>query len=164
MVIGRREDIPVSLRRDFTDAGLAHLLAISGLHVGLLAAWLIVALTRVVRRPTAWLISCVLIWGYVSLLGFPVPATRAAGFLSIHAVSRARQRHPPPSAVLAVALLAVLLIEPGAATAVGAWLSVAAVWGTGAAGALLTGRLARRPLVRLAAASAGATLATAPVT
>ena len=164
MVIGRREDIPVSLRREFTDAGLAHLLAISGLHVGLLAAWLLVALTRVVRRPTAWLICCVLIWGYVSLLGFPAPATRAAGFLSIHAVSRARQRHPPSSAVLAVALLAVLLIEPSAATAVGAWLSVAAVWGTGAAGALLQGRLARRPLVRLAAASAGATLATAPVT
>ncbi len=164
MVIGRREDIPVSIRRDFTDAGLAHLLAISGLHVGLLAAWLLVALGRVVRRPTAWLITCVLIWGYVSLLGFPAPATRAAGFLTIHAVSRARQRHPPASAVLAVALLAVLLIEPGAATAVGAWLSVAAVWGTGAAGALLSGRLARRPLVRLAAASAGATLATAPVT
>ncbi|MCK5008009.1 MAG: hypothetical protein KAR73_11520, partial [Spirochaetales bacterium] len=33
--------------------------------------------------------------------------------------------------VVAVALLAVLMIEPGAATAVGAWLSVAAVWGTG---------------------------------
>ncbi len=164
MVIGRREDIPLSLRRDFTDAGLAHLLAISGLHVGLLAAWLLLALTRLVRRPIAWLITCVLIWGYVSLLGFPAPATRAAGFLSIHAVSRARQRHPPSAAVLAVALLVVLLLEPGAATAVGAWLSVAAVWGTGVAGALIVGRLARRPFVRLAAASAGATLATAPVT
>ncbi len=164
MVIGRREDLPPSLRNTFAAAGLAHLLAISGLHVGLLAGWLVLLLRRVASPGKAWVLSAAASWGYVALLGFPAPATRAAGFLTLHAAARLRQRHPPRSAVLAVAVFAVMLIEPAAVTAVGAWLSVAAVWGTGAAAAWLPAARRRHPAWRLAAASAGATLATAPIT
>jgi competence protein ComEC len=66
--------------------------------------------------------------------------------------------------MLAVTVLAVTLVDPRAVTSVGAWLSVAAVAGTSAASAVM--RRARRPAapVRLLAASAGATLATAPIT
>ncbi len=163
-MIGRREDLPPSLRNTFAAAGLAHLLAISGLHVGLLAGWLVLLLRRVASPGKAWVLSAAASWGYVALLGFPAPATRAAGFLTLHAAARLRQRHPPRSAVLAVAVFAVMLIEPAAVTAVGAWLSVAAVWGTGAAAAWLPAARRRHPAWRLAAASAGATLATAPIT
>ena len=45
IVLGRREDLDPELRALFTGAGLAHLLAISGLHVGMVAAW-----TRLVAR------------------------------------------------------------------------------------------------------------------
>jgi competence protein ComEC len=65
--------------------------------------------------------------------------------------------------VLAVAIVVVVIADPEAVTAVGAWLSAAAVWGTGAAGAVLpAGR--RGPVWRLIASSVGATLATAPIT
>jgi competence protein ComEC len=125
--------------------------------VGVLAGWIVLLARLVGVRGRAWLYACGFAWCYVALLGFPAPATRAASFITIIGVSRARQRHPPPSAVLAVAILLVLAVDPTAATSVGAWLSAAAVWGTRAGSALV-------PRFRLLGASLGATLATAPIT
>lgn len=164
LVLGRRDDLDPGFRRRFASAGLAHLLAISGLHVGVVAAWLALVCRGLGARRTSWLWSAALVWGYVALLGFPPPATRAAGFVTIYALARVRQRHPPLSAVLAVAVLAVLAIDRDAVTAVGAWLSVAAVWGVRAGRDLLPRAWRGHAVARLAAASLGATLATAPIT
>ena len=162
LVLGRRENLDPDLRTLFTSAGLAHLLAISGLHVGIVAAWVRLVLAMVVGRRASWPISALATWAYVALLGFPPPATRAAAFVAIYAAGRMRQRRPPSSAVLAVASLVVLTFEPGAVRSVGAWLSVAAVWGTASALTLI-GRRRSGP-IKLLAVSAGATLATAPIT
>lgn len=164
LVLGRKDDIDPTIRRAFTAAGLAHLLAISGLHVGVIAGWLVLLARAVGLRRSAWCWSGAIVWVYVVLLGFPAPATRAAGFISVYALARARQRHPAGEAVLAVAVLLVLTVDPHAATAVGAWLSVAAVWGTRAGTRLLPKPWRRRPALTLAAASFGATVATAPIT
>jgi competence protein ComEC len=157
IILGRRDDVDPQLRRSFVNAGIAHLLAISGLHVGVLAGWIVILLRVVGGRRLAWSCSAWVVWCYVLLLGFPAPATRAAAFITILGIARVRQRHPPPGAVLAVALTWVLAVDPSAATSVGAWLSAAAVWGTRAG----TGSARRFRLVR---ASLGATLATAPIT
>jgi competence protein ComEC len=162
IVLGRRDGLDPDLRALFTAAGLAHLLAISGLHVGMVAAWLRVSTRLVVGSRASWPLSAAVTWTYVALLGFPPPATRAAAFVAVAAVGRIRQRRPPWSAVLAVASLVVLTIDPGAVRSVGAWLSAAAVGGTASA-ANLMGQ-GRSGLVRLLAVSLGATLATAPIT
>lgn len=164
LVLGRRDNLSPAIRQRFVEAGLAHLLAISGLHVGILAAWLLLVARRALGRRWAWAASVGATWVYVGLLGFPAPATRAAAFLTIGALARIRQRHPPPAAVLGVAALTVLAIDPNAVTAVGAWLSAAAVWGTAWSGQLLSPGARHIPVVRLAAASAGAVAATAPIT
>ena len=164
LVLGRRFDLEPQLRRDFADAGVAHLLAISGLHVGIVAAWLVVICRWVGIRRHRWSAAAALTWGYVALLGFPTPATRAAGFVTVYAVARARQRHPSPHAVLAVSVLLVLQVNPAAAAEVGAWLSVAAVLGTSWGSRRVPQRWRRRPGVRLAASSLGAVLFTAPIT
>jgi competence protein ComEC len=163
LVTGRRTGIDASLRADFSAAGLAHLLAISGLHVGIVAAWLAL-LARVLRAGRwGWPLTAAATWGYVAFLGFPAPAARAATFVTVHAVARARQRHPRGAAVLAVSALVVLALNQEAVGAAGAWLSFAAVWGTTAAVRLLPPARRRGPWALLAA-SVGATLATAPIT
>ncbi len=164
LVLGRRHDIDFELRRTFTAAGLAHLLAISGLHVGILAGWFLLAARLAGAGRHAWLWSAVLTWFYVAVLGFTAPATRAAAFVSLWGVARSRQRHPPFAGVLAAAAFVLLLVDPLAVKSVGAWLSMAAVWGTHRAGRMLRGRARALPPVRLAAASVGATVTTAPIT
>ncbi len=164
LVLGRRHDIEPDIRRRFIDGGVAHLLAISGLHVGLIAGWLQLLFRLVGLRRVAWIGSAAVTWVYVALLGFPPSANRAAWFVTLYGMARARGRNPPFPVVISVAVFGVLLIDPGAAIAVGAWLSVAAVWGTHHA-TQIVGRVARRLApVRLFTASVGATLFTAPIT
>ncbi len=164
LVLGRRDDLDPKWRRVFADAGIAHLLAISGLHVGIVAAWTLLLARLVLRPPLASLSTAAAVWGYVALLGFPAPAARSAAFISLYALAKVRQRHPPPDAVLAAAVVVVLALDPLAGSEVGAWLSVAATWGTGFALRQLSVAHQRQPVVSLLAASLGATLATAPIT
>lgn len=166
LVLGRRQNIDPALRQRFADAGLAHLLAISGLHVGLIAAWLVLGIRWLggAAGRWRWEIAAALTWAYVGLLGFPPAATRAAAFVSVHTLARRRQRRPPPGAVLAVAVLVVLAVDPTAAVQVGAWLSAAAVWGTATAWRLMGSGGRWKGGARALAASLGATLATAPIT
>jgi len=164
LVLGRRGDIDPQLRAEFVAAGLAHLLAISGLHVGIVAAWLaLVGRGLGLGRRAAWL-SAAGVWAYVLMLGFPAPATRAATFVAVGAFARLRQRHPRAGAILAVAVLVVLVVDTNAVTHAGAWLSVAAVWGTGEAVGVLRRLKRPGPALQLLAASAGAVIATAPIT
>jgi len=164
MVLGRRGDLDRDLRQSFVDGGLAHLLAISGLHVGIIAGWLRVLFGAIAGARRGWLASAISAWGYVALLGFPAPATRAATFVAVAALGRMRERRPPSTAVIAVAALVVLTIDPDAVQSVGLWLSIAAVAGT--SWAIHVARPIQRggPFARLLAVSAGATLATAPIT
>ena len=164
MVLGRRADLDPEVREQFIDGGLAHLLAISGLHVGIITAWLRLIVGTIAGARAGWHVSALAAWLYVALLGFPAPATRAATFIALATVGRMRERRPPSSAVIAVSVLVILSFDPNAVRSVGAWLSLAAV-----AGASLAPRIARldrggSKLSRLAVVSLGATLATAPIT
>ncbi len=164
LVLGRRDDIPPSLREAFIGAGIAHLLAISGLHVGLFVGWIVLLVRLTHLRRWAPAIGATTAWFYVMLLGFPVAATRAAAFITIFVFARYRQRHPVASAVLTVGALVVASIDPNAVRSVGAWLSISAVWATMYGPAQLPSRWRTNPFARLAASSLAATIVTAPIT
>ena len=150
------------IRERYARSGLAHILSISGLHVGLLAAWLVLILKRLRFPPRRRVVAAaLLLLGYLWLLGFPAPALRAAVMLVVHDIARLRQRVVAPGGSVALAALLVLVADPWAMRSVGAWLSVASI------GAVIwAGRAAERlPLAaRLAAPALAATLVTAPVT
>src|SRR5207249_3065948 len=161
MVLARRAELDPAVRERFARSGLAHLLAIAGLHVGFLAGWFALLL-RLARVPPRWRLlgAAGLAFAYVWLLGFPAPATRAAVLLALAGVARARERVVTPYATLAIAALAILLGDPWAARSVGVWLSVAAV-----AAVSWSGRaLARSPAwLRAMGPAAATTIATAPI-
>ena len=162
LVIARRAELDSDVRERYARAGLAHLLAISGLHVGFLAGWLGLLL-RLARLPLRARLGAIaaLLFAYVWLLGFPAPATRAALMLALGGIARVRERAVAPAGTIALAALLVLLVDPWAVRSTGAWLSIAAV------GAVIwAGRAASRlPLAaRLVAPALAATIVTAPIT
>jgi competence protein ComEC len=165
LVLGRRGGLDPELRETFARAGLVHILAISGFHVGLLTGWVVLAFRLVrCRRETSLMLGAAVGLAYVAFLGWPAPATRAAILGAVVAVAFLRQRRVQPGALLAVTCLAVMLVEPWSVTEPGAWLSAAAIWGLTSATRWSDRAIGGAYVVRTLAASVGATLATAPIT
>lgn len=165
LVIGRRSAMDRDLRDAFAASGLVHLLSISGFHVGLLAAWVVLA-ARALRAPRglAFLLGAGLATAYVAFLGWQAPAVRAVALLWVLALLRTRQRAAEPNALLAVTALVVLLADPWAVTDLGAWLSVLSLWGAVRVARWAAARGGAGWGWQAAASSVGATLATAPLT
>jgi competence protein ComEC len=175
VLLAQRDALDRDVRDRFARAGLSHLLAISGLHVGLICGILLLAgsLLRLGRRWSA-IFAAVGTVGYVVLLGSPHSAVRAALQLVLLLAATMLQRPTRPESLVATAALAILLMEPGALLSPGFQLSFAGVAGLLALRPPLLRRLERagggdRPgrahrwLADALATSLAATLATAPV-
>jgi len=149
------------IRERYVRSGLAHLLSISGLHVGFLAAWLALLLRKLRLAPGPRCAATVLLLaGYLWLLGLPPPALRAGAMLLLAQVARLRQRVVAPRGMIALSALGLLLADPWALHSVGAWLSVA-----GIAAVIWAERACARErrVVRFVAPALAATLLTAPI-
>ena len=126
----------------FARTGTNHLVAISGLHVGLVAgfaAWLAGGVWRGTAR-TRWPLplwtpapriaaACGLIAAamFVALAGFGIPAQRAFWMLAAVFVTMLAGRSAAPSSLWCTALFLVVAVDPWAPTSAGFWLSFGAV-------------------------------------
>lgn len=144
LILADKSELDPEVREDFTRSGTAHLLAISGFHVGILAA-IFVALLRVAGRSArgsvGW--AAVAVWGYVIWIGAPPAAARAATLLTLVAAARVRGRLVRPSGALATAFLVMLLLRPEFLTEIGFQLSFAGSWGLVSLGPRVRSVLAR---------------------
>ena len=130
MVLGVRNCLSYDERQRYADAGIIHIFAISGLHVGIVAGFLIWFLAWVgIRLRTRWLILLPALVGYLLVTGVPPSAARACVMALILCVAPAvMRRADAPSALFATAA-GVLLIEPGWIANVGALLSFGVMGG-----------------------------------
>ena len=140
LAVGLRGDVTPEQSWLLQITGTAHLMAISGLHVGLVAGLGLLAgrgLARIV--PGALRLAPSAHWGalagllaaasYAALAGFSVPTQRALIMLAVLlSASLARRRWHRGSA-LCVALAVVLVAQPLAVFDAGTWLSFVAVAG-----------------------------------
>lgn len=165
LVLGRRTDVDRDLLEEFAGAGLMHLLAISGFHLGLMAGWVFLLLRLLgLRRDRAAYAAALFAVAYTVFLGWPAPAARAAALAVLLALQRGRQRMPQGAALLASTALVVMLVDPWAVLSVGGWLSIGALWGAVTFATWARRRLGESAMVGTLATSLGATLATAPIT
>jgi competence protein ComEC len=132
--VGARHAITREQWDNFAASGTSHLMAISGLHVGLaaLAAFTIAfgLLTPVIRPNgyvTAIVVGTVCALAYALVSGFGVPARRAVVMLAVVGFTVWRRRQLDPAATVAVAAVVVFLTDPIATMKPGFHLSFAAV-------------------------------------
>ena len=131
ILLGIRDNLPNSLSEDFRSTGTAHMLAISGLHVGiLLIAAASAGETLFGRRAHIYLlVPLAAIWLYALLSGASPSAIRAAvmGTVYVGAIAFGRRGSLVPSLALAAALMAA--IDPRILFRISFQLSFAAMMG-----------------------------------
>lgn len=150
--VGDRSGVTQAQWRVLRDTGTAHLMAISGLHIGLAAGlgaacvkilwWLGTFVpgrrsfvpiysrgARMALSPTVCTAICALSFAFVyaALAGFSVSTRRALVMVCVGVAVTLLRRSARPSNAVALALLAVLTIDPLAPMETGFWLSFIAV-------------------------------------
>ena len=138
LAIGDRRGIDERRWQTLRETGIAHLMAISGLHVGMAAgaaywaalrAWTLVprAALLLPAPHVAGLAAMLAATGYALLAGLALPTQRALLMLAVLVASRLARRCILPSDALALALMAVLIVDPHSVLSPGLWLSFVAV-------------------------------------
>ncbi|HEV8218282.1 MAG TPA: DNA internalization-related competence protein ComEC/Rec2, partial [Gemmatimonadaceae bacterium] len=127
LLIADRHDLSPELRDQFAAAGLAHILAIAGLHVGIIALAIEIALQLIgVPRQRAALVTIAAVILYVAIIGAPVPAVRSAAMLTVLLTTRIAQRPTSRWAIVTVGACHPL-IDPRVVLDAGYQLSVVGV-------------------------------------
>ena len=168
LVLAERDGIPRELWDAFARSGTAHLLSISGFHVGVIAALLGGILSAAALPPRRRAAGIAIgVWAYVLVIGAPTSATRAAWMTSAFVLGRLRATPARTLGALGLSMLMIALLRPSAVSGAGFQLTV-----TGTAGILIMTRWImlhwpRHPyrewIASPVAAGIGASVFTAPV-
>lgn len=136
LALGERGELDRDAWEVFARTGTAHLMAISGLHVGMVAAigfGFGHGLARIVpaladrRRETGVVAGLLLACVYAALAGFAVPTRRALCMLAAAGAALCLRRAGAASGAWWFALAAVVALDPLSPLTIGFWLSFAAV-------------------------------------
>ena len=130
LLLGERDGLSQEERDAFERLGVAHVMSVSGLHVGLLGGLVLRVLERLrLRRGLRLVALGAFLGGYCALTGFSAASVRAAVMLLLSLLSRLLSRRPDRLTTLAAAMLFVLATDPLQAWAAGFVLSFSAMLG-----------------------------------
>ncbi|NEN25186.1 ComEC family competence protein [Cryomorpha ignava] len=133
LILGKRSLILADTKVAFATAGAVHVLAVSGLHVGIIYLVVIGLLIRIFPgkkwRLTNLLITLFILWFYAGITGFSPSVLRAATMFSFIAVGKHSGRRSNIYNMLAVSALLLIILNPSIITEVGFQLSYLAVIG-----------------------------------
>lgn len=138
LTIGVKQNITAQQWQVLRATGTNHLMAISGLHIGLAAGFLMSLVNFLWRRipklalkiPTP---NATIFMGFIAALlysliaGFSIPTQRALIMLAVFSILLIAKRQTTVWQAISVALFGILIIDPLASFSVGFWLSFAAV-------------------------------------
>jgi competence protein ComEC len=138
LAVGDRSAIEADQWKILQRTGTGHLMAISGLHIGLVAglgffvgrrtwAWLPRWNQHLAASDVGALGALAAAGGYALLAGMSLPTQRALLMVATVMLAQLWRRSVVPSRILALALLLVLVWDPVAPLAGGFWLSFGAV-------------------------------------
>jgi len=137
VLLGERSQLTEQANHIFSATGTAHLMAISGMHIGMAATFVFVLVWFVLTRRETWIVylpvrnislicGCLAAVAYGSMAGWPLPAIRAATMLAAAALAWCLASRSEPINALLAALALILLLDPSAITSLSLWLSFVA--------------------------------------
>ena len=131
LLLGQRQDISSDVYEAYKKAGAVHILAISGLHIGIL-----LLILQFILKPLLYfrhgkfvslvIILCVL-WSFAVIAGLSPSVVRAVTMFSLFAIVKVLKRSSNSLNTLAVSAFILLLVRPGFCFDVGFQLSYSAV-------------------------------------
>lgn len=154
-ILGDRNYISTNEYSGYRDTGVAHILALSGLHVGIIASMLAFLLMplRLGRggRYLSSTITAVAIWSYAVIVGLTPSILRAAVMITVFILARLIGRGSNGYNSLSISVVVILCADPSSLFTPGFQLSVAAVATILMFGSLLPSGLRRHPILYLIA-------------
>lgn len=132
LLLGQRTDISEDTYTNYINAGAIHILAVSGLHIGILLLILqfILAPLKQLKHGQSIQLAVMLaiLWSYALLAGFSASIVRAVSMFSFLAYAIYLNRPTNTFNILALSLFFILLIEPMFLFQVGFQMSYIAVF------------------------------------
>lgn len=127
MALGDKSQLTTELRDAYAISGASHILALSGLHLGIIYTLLSLLLSRRRWQMVSQIVIIVSIWLFVFLVGLSASVVRSAVMVSIYAMLSLGHRDKLSVNTLAFAAIVMLLFNPMALFDVGFQLSFMAV-------------------------------------
>lgn len=113
MLLGNRELIASEDRAAFNRLGIAHVLSVSGYHVGVLAGLLALLFRRLrVRQGIRTAVTAAMLAAYCLLTGMNPPVIRAAALVVLYQLGRLQQRQNIGLHLLSASAVLMLLVSP----------------------------------------------------
>ncbi len=133
LILGVKDGLDNDLSQAYAAAGAMHVLAVSGLHVGIIYGLVLILLRPLMRtKKGKWIlaaISILLLWGYAMVTGFSPSVLRAVTMFSFVAIARPLEYRTNIYNILGVSAFVLLLVNPYLVMSVGFQLSYLAVIG-----------------------------------
>lgn len=169
LITGDKVDVPDSTLNAFRVTGISHLLAVSGLHLGIITA-LVFFILKALRLPykLRYILAVLSVFIFAALAGFSPSVSRAGLMCVSFLTAKLIRKHTDMLSVMGFACILLLLINPASVFSLGFQLSFAALYGITAVTPYLSSsikKLIRKPkyLIDLFSASTGAVFATSPI-
>lgn len=132
LLLGQKDDISRDTYNNYAAAGVVHILAVSGLHVGIILAMLQFILSPLIRFKNGRFLKMALIvtllWAFAVLAGLSPSVVRAVTMFSFYAIALNLKRRTSTINVLFMSAMVLLLINPEFLFTVGFQLSYLAVF------------------------------------
>ena len=150
LLLGTREGMESDLASRVRQAGVSHVIALSGMHLGVIATIMLVVLSRCIAPIHARWVTLVVLCFYVWVAGMIPSLLRALLLFGIAVGARSLERVFPPAVVLSLCVVGYTVLWPTEVLSAGFQLSILALMGIflvspsviRSAGALMPGGMA----------------------
>lgn len=128
MILGNSSYMMEDQLQIYRELGLGHILAVSGLHIGIISAFILNILIKFsLSRKTSSIITILILFIYGYIIGFPHSMMRGIIMFTLLILTKLLHEHSNPINILSLSALIILLLNPYALFGLGFILSYTAV-------------------------------------